>query len=526
MLPRRRIGAISLIMAMFVALAACGGGGNDNSRSNNDGPPVRGGSAVWLTNGESTVAPNAYAIGVSYKFAAVYDSLVGINPETGEPVFRQAESVTPNEDNSVWTIKLRAGLKFTDGTPFDAQAIADWWDYSAAPENGMPSQSTLAGFAGWKVLDDTTLEVNIGYPRGSFYNDLSLSTVVSLGMIPSPTMVKNAGDAFGTSAKTFAAAGPFKIQEWVNGDHMTLVRNPDYWDPEKPYLDELTFKVTDGLADGNVDAILSGAGQLAYQNTPNPAHDRLVEAGGQKIEGPENSMVTAPFNIRPPFDDLRVRQAMVLASKVSDLPEKVVPGSVAVTTFFPEESAMYDPDVVQDSDDLEAAQALVDEYLAETGESTIEGTFLTPNNSTSTWGLAVVQNLNRLDHVNFEVDQRDLAAFATARSAGEFDLTYNYSPAPGTATEEYRNQYYTGGTGNIGNFSDPALDKLLDETRGAATVEDRKAALSQITAELFDQAALIGMFYKNTKTIAGGEVGYGSLLDPSSPNPDDIWIKD
>ncbi|KRB75066.1 hypothetical protein ASE01_17020 [Nocardioides sp. Root190] len=475
-----------------------------------------------MTGDVSVLNPRIITGAFTPQFAALYDSLIQIDPRTGEPIFRQAESVVPNEDKSAWTITLRPGLTFSDGTPFDAAAVKSWWDHELVPANASPVLSTLESFKNFEVVDDQTMTVDVGYPRAAFYNDLAFT---SLGMIPSPTMVSSAGDAFGSSPETFAAAGPFVLKEWVQGDHMLLEANENYWNEGKPYLDELEFKTSTDPST-NADAIASGSADMAYLPFPDPAQERVVDAGGQHISLPNDQQVIITFNVaKAPFDDERVRQALTLATDPKDISDKAQSGlAKPVTTLFPEGSVLYDASVIQKTDDLPAAQTLLDEYLADKGIDSITGSVLTPDNQTADQVSALVQNWNRLDGVDIKIDKKTVAAFVTARSASDFQVTIGYSAQPGYFVEEWLTKWSTDGSGNVQNYSDPELDALLEAGRGYADLEDRKEALNEIGANLLSHAAFIGLTYAEQSVLASNKVKTETMVNPGVPDPAEVWM--
>ncbi|WP_162260315.1 ABC transporter substrate-binding protein [Nocardioides sp. Root190] len=509
---------------LLVVATACGGpsGGGGNGPSK-DGPAKEGGTLDWLVVGEPpTLNPKGYTGALVPQYSALYDSLVQVDPKSGDPIFRQAESVTPNENKSVWTIKLREGLKFSDGTAFNAEAIKAWWDHEKVPANASPVISTLTSFKSYTVEDALTLQVDVGYPRAALYNDLAFT---SLGMIPSPAVVESSGDAFGSSVETFAAAGPFVLKEWVQGDHMTLVANKDYWDEGRPYLDGITFKLS-ADASTNADAVVSGAADMAYQPFPDPAEQRVTDAGGQHIFLPDVQQVIVSFNVaKAPFDDVRVRRALVLATDPKDISDKAQSGlATPVTTLFPEGSSLYDPAVVQKTNDLEQAQELIDEYLQDTGKDSITGSVLSPDNQAADQVSALTQNWNRLDNVDISIDKKTVAAYVSARGAKDFDMVISNSADPGTFVEEWLNKWSTGGAANTQNYSDPELDKLLEAGRGYADQDERKKALNEIGARLMEEAAFVGLTYAQKSVVASNEVRVDAMINPSVPDPAQISI--
>ena len=135
--------------------------------------------------------------------AALYDSIVRYNQATKKYEMRTAESVTPSADSLEWTVKLKPGIKFTDGTDYDAEAVrfgmnrhrvgtgipttdcALWW---ACPRNGVSSSAYMSLVKDIAVVDKLTLKFTLTEPYTAFYYNLSAEAA----MIPSPTAMKKA----------------------------------------------------------------------------------------------------------------------------------------------------------------------------------------------------------------------------------------------------------------------------------------------------------------------------------------------
>jgi ABC-type transport system substrate-binding protein len=177
-----RVTAAAAVLAL--GLAACGGGDNGDGGSD-------GGSDAGAPSGEpggtyaadltepSYLAPasNCYESECSAVLDLINDPLVSINFESGELEFDGlAESVEPNDDQTVWTVKLKEGRTFHNGEPVNADAFLRAWNYSQNPKNaqataGFMSRIKGAGkgkeMAGLKKVDDTTFEVTLNGPFSS-----------------------------------------------------------------------------------------------------------------------------------------------------------------------------------------------------------------------------------------------------------------------------------------------------------------------------------------------------------------------
>src|SRR5262245_11043976 len=229
-LTGRRLAA--LLLAAALTMAGCGGG-SDASGSGGDA----GGELTFLNFSETPTLDPALGRnssgGGQIQLVPIYDMLAEVDAD-GEITPRLAESVE-TDDALHWTITLRDGLKFSDGTPLDADAVIAQWKRLADPATASPSASEAATMKSYEAVDGRTIEVTLVERNSQWARYL----MRGLGMIPSPTALAKEGENFASAP---VGAGPFKVEDFVRDDHLTLVRNPNYWDAPRPYLDKVTFR--------------------------------------------------------------------------------------------------------------------------------------------------------------------------------------------------------------------------------------------------------------------------------------------
>src|SRR5262249_51506281 len=241
---------------------------------------------------------------------AVYDKLLYADPASGGMVPRLAESMTTT-DATTWTLKVRPGIKFTDGTPYDATAVKCNWDRHADPANNSPWGTTVKNIT-YQVLDPLTLKITLKSASGQFPRVVS----DQLSFIGSPTAEAAAGNQAGYNPKP-VGAGPFVLKEWVRSASETLDRNPAYWDSPRPYLDRLIFRtLTDEQQ--RLNGCKVGEGQVDFTTTPLTADSG--KDSGNVVVSPSINSSTIYFNLkRLPFSDKNARQAVQLAIDVDQI---------------------------------------------------------------------------------------------------------------------------------------------------------------------------------------------------------------
>lgn len=332
--------------------------------------PVVGGTLRYGISADSNgINPAASSMSVNGLIMgnAVFDTLSATTPD-GQWVPYLAESFTPNDDNTQWTMKLREGVTFHDGTPLNADAVVvNFESQRAHPLVGLAVKPFYPEEGAITVVDDLTVTFNLLDP------DAKWPTAVSgqLGMVASPTWLAAASED-GTLNQEPVGTGPFKFESRSEDSVTRFVRNDEWWNGEV-YLDAVEFfPVPD--PDARNDLLFGG--DLDALHTTNQASILDLQDDGsiQNVLNDASEESFAMINSsQAPFDDIRARKALTLATPV-DLYNDLIALGVnrpAEQMFIPE-SPFYNPDVVQEHDDPDAAAALVAEYCAERGSETNE----------------------------------------------------------------------------------------------------------------------------------------------------------
>jgi peptide/nickel transport system substrate-binding protein len=253
---------------------------------------IEGGNMVYALNGDMVLAdPALVSDGNSLLVAEqVVENLVGLQPGTISTVIPVLAAALPtvSADGLTYTFTLRTGIKFHDGTDFNADAVVynynRWQNFPAgdlqtddyyygAVFGGFGSASNVASVT---APDEQTVVITLKTPQSNF---LLASTLAVFG-IQSPAALK-AGNADTTpiSSNKYAqgqlpqgqdmvGTGPFILKEWVPGDHVTIVKNPNYWDtPNAAHLDQVTFKPI-GDSTATLQALQSGGVDAAFSISP------------------------------------------------------------------------------------------------------------------------------------------------------------------------------------------------------------------------------------------------------------------
>lgn len=233
-------------------------------------------------------------------YANVFEGLTRIGP-SGEVLPALAESWTISDDGKVYTFKLHKGVKFHDGSDFDAEDVKFSLDRARAPDSVNAQKGLFAAIDTVEVIDPETVQVTLKHPQGAFLYNMGWGDAV---IVAPESADRNKEKPIGT--------GPFRFEHWAKGSAVTLVKSDNYWgDPVA--LDKVEFRFIPDAA-AAVPAVLSGDVQ-AFPFFPADAVSQ-VEGNPQLkvvIGSTEGETILAMNNKKPPLDNLKVRQAISYA---------------------------------------------------------------------------------------------------------------------------------------------------------------------------------------------------------------------
>ena len=356
----RSFGTASLSTAVIVIAAACSSGGSSggtspsSSASSSSGTfsvsqPKTGGSITVLeSKGYSgdwpdglDPASNLDAIPNQDMMEAIYGQLFMLGPG-GKIQPDLATGYTFSPDAKTVTITLRQGVKFTDGTPFNAQAVIDNWNRDFGPlavKAGIsprwnvarinPKDPTSAPVKGtFAATGPYTVVVHQNVPNAAFINQLFDSIPT---WIASPTAIAKMGEqAF---AKNPVGAGPFVVDSDTLSNQLVVKRNTNYWQAGRPYLDQITFK-TVGTDETALETMLAGGAQV-YGGLGETALINEAEQHFQVLDQPGTSPYDLQLNTAiAPFNNPKARQAIYAATDFAPILQHIFGNRYPVVEGF------------------------------------------------------------------------------------------------------------------------------------------------------------------------------------------------
>ncbi len=257
----------------------------------------------------------------------IYNRLLDTKLGTAESIPGLATSWESSEDGKTWTFKLREGVKFHDGTDFNADAVKfnveRWWDpdhplgFRDAGKNYEIWANLFGGFRGEeksllqevKVEDDYTIQFILQQPFAAFPAAIGSGY---FGMA-SPTAIENSQETYGTPNSQAVGTGAFIFEEWRKGDRIILSKNPDYWQSDLPKTEQLVFRfITDPAA--RLAELRAGGVDFTVDLTPDQRQEIEDDSNLEVVLRPSFNVGYLALNPSyEPLSKLEVRQAIASA---------------------------------------------------------------------------------------------------------------------------------------------------------------------------------------------------------------------
>lgn len=513
--------AVAAVLVLS-AFSGCGGGDSDapSDASGPSGEPVTGGTGRIIQNAEPrgldpAVIANSYAVSPVVG-NALYGELMIDDPETGEIEYRIAKDFSSEDGGKTFTLTLRDDVNFSDGTPLTANDVKATWEHAKDPATASVDFPQATQLDKITVVDDTTLTVSLVTKTPKFANSI-LQT--GLNWITSTKAIASGSAGMDTNP---IGAGPYTLEKFARQDVITLVRNEDYYEAGKPYLDRLEVRTIadpeqrfNTLQSGGADLALEGQAINIWKADQAGLQTNVLDLGG--------GIMLSLNNTKPPFDDVRARQALAAALDLAQIDDAMSQGKGGVpTSLFAKSSPFYE-DLPLITKDPAKAQELLDELAAD--GKPLSFTLSVFPGAGAVLGSSIQTQLSAFKNVKAEVATIDLATYGKTMATKDYEVITN-SITLG-AEPEPRLWFSLHGTsgGNFSGVDDAEINAALDAGRDGATEAERKTAYDALQKRLIE---IVPMIIHQTGTLAymantnvGGaqQYGHGSLL------PETLWIQ-
>ncbi|GHU67782.1 glutathione ABC transporter substrate-binding protein GsiB [Clostridia bacterium] len=509
---------LSLILAVLLMTAALG----STALGESIGAIIENQSSLEIPVGESVSQDTDLVAAVTVDFTTmdpvdtsdtlsggiqrlIMDGLFGFDDDMAL-VNMLATGYEANDDATEYTIFLRQGIAFTDGTPWNADALmanlAKWDDKSLALKRTALLSDVLDS---WEGVDEYTVKIRLAQSFGSFINTLAHPATV----VMSPKQIEQGVDV---AAEAPIGTGQYTFVEWIRGDHLTLALNKDWWgyDPEQtdgtPFaapdagFKTITFKpVPEGAT--RVAMIQSGDAQLIW-TVPSETLDMLRNDSAVTL-GIRKSLVAYYIFLntqKAPYSDKRVRQAINYAIDKNAYLAVVQNGSGSLPTSIIGPDTQYATQHPMYEYDVEKSKAL----LAEAGyPDGFKASIIASNSSANVKAGEFLKQ--QLGEVGIELDLQLMESAIVNSKIQDVDV-------PGAEAEvEMYLSGWSSSTGdsdwairplfdsasippnnfNISYYSNPEVDALLKEGLSTADPEVRAAAYAKVQDILWDDSPVV-----------------------------------
>lgn len=451
---------------------------------------VRGGTLrIGLNSDLFTMDPQLSNAAVDRQvYQSIFNPLVRLNKDlTLKPELAEKWEFT---DPTTLVMNLRKGVKFHDGTDFNAKAVKFNFDRMMNPDTKSLRASEIAAIKEVQVVDDYTVKFILKSPSAPLLAILSDRA----GMIISPAAIEKYGKDL---ARNPVGTGPYQFVEWVTGDHLTVKKYDGYWEKGAdgqplPYLDQVIYKpVTDAsvrltsVKTGTLDLIdqIASKDYAALKGSKDPIMDEVAGLGWQALE---------INNAKPPFDKVEVRQAINYAVDRDSIVKDVLFGiATAGQGPIPPSSWAYDASVNTYKRDVNKAKELLtkagltppvkfDCMIVNTPDALLLGQAIKEELAQGGFDMNIVQ-----------LDFPTALAKQNAKDYTCFQIGWSGRPDPDA---NYYQFIYSKGSNNVYNYGNPKVDDLLDKARASYDQAQRK------------------QFYTDSIKVVNDEGGIGAYL--------------
>jgi peptide/nickel transport system substrate-binding protein len=460
---------------------------------------------VGLSQNPDTLDPGASGlVGAGRVDAQIFDPLVYQTSTESTWTPGLATNVTVNSNATVYTFTLRHGVKFQDGTPFNAAAVKATFDHIVDPATKSVSAAAyLSDYTGTTVTGDYTAAIHFSDPKPSFAQEMTTSTFG----IDSPTALKKWGTNYGQHP---VGTGPFSFKSWTNNSEVQLVRNSSYtWGPKfygsgPSKIKSITFRVlSDATAQNN--ALSTGEIQVADSLTPQDA--KAAQGSGKTVDSVVQPGMPYGYALnfdKAPTSDLAVRQAVIHAVNRKSIVKTLFQGQYSLASSVVTPAI---PGYVDDSKDYTYDPKLADQLLDQAGWVKGSDGMRSKN--------GVPLTINMLDIANFGFDgmstliQADLQkvgikANISSQAWPTVVSTYNKGTQntaswffgdddPALVKTMFDCDQVKAGY-NLSHFCDPALDTQMNAADTTPAAADRATAFTSVFTKLDGDALYIPMY--------------------------------
>ena len=390
-----------------------------------------------------------------------------------------ALSATPSPDGKTWTITLRQGVSFHDGTPFTADAVVHHWSRLLTPDNKFRGRSQVAPIRAVEKIDDFTVRFVLAHAWLPFPGILA-DTRTLITHIPAPQAVDS-----GTQMRAPVGTGPFMFKEWKAGDRLVVTKNPNYWRKVEPYLDKIVFKPAPdhqtrfaSLQSGQMDMIFMDRGHILEKADKD---DSLAHYQGD-ANGAEIFLLNTT---QPPLSDPRVRRAIAHAWDQSTYIHMSYKDSIP-TAHHPFGNEISCGETGYRQPNLEKSKQLVAEY----GQPIEIECLHTKTKRGREFGL-MLQQFCKEAGLTVTPQGMNVGPIVKKVFSKDYHVSSWRIPAMVDLGPYLFRSFHSQSRGNFSGYANPQMDRLLEAQRTETNPDKRQRLFCAIATLLNDDAPIL-----------------------------------
>lgn len=436
------------------------------------------------------------------------------------------------KDNKTWTFHLRPGIRWSDGTPITAQDVVFTWRRLIDPKTASPyasylttvnvvnANSVLAGKLppdqlGIKALDSQTVQVELTRPMSYF-----LQMVAHYSLFPvSQATVEKYGEKW-TQPQNMVSSGPFKLKTWTVNERIVAVRNPDYWDNSHTVLSQMTYLP---IGSGAADVNRYRAGEIDItRSIPEIQFVSLKkELGSQVHVSPSLAVYYYAFNNqKPPFNDVRVRQALALGLDRDIIANKVLgQGQTPAYSITPDNTGGFRPkpaayaNWTQDQRNTQARKLLSEAGFGPDHPLKFNLLYNT-NESHQRIAIAASSMWKKNLGVTAVLQNQEWKTMLDTMHQGNYEVVRYAWIADYNEPSTFLNTFRSDSTENTPHFKNAEYDKVLDDALAATSKQQVNDDYQRAEDILSSEAPVVPLYHYVSAKLVKPYIGGYDDRDP------------
>jgi peptide/nickel transport system substrate-binding protein len=453
--------------------------------------PVRGGKlTVAQSNEPASLDPiMGNAQGTDRSVYNLFAENLLYQDDKGEFHPQLAESWTLAEDGKSLIFKLRPGVKFQDGTDFNAEAVKFNLDRVIDPKVAARARQYIGDLESTEVIDPLTVKINLKQPSGPFLTALATEP----GSMVSPTAVRERGADF---ARSPIGTGPFQITDWGAGK-VEAKRFDGYWGGA-PYLDTVTVRTISNTAVKLVE-LKSGSVQLGDTIQVKDIPDLESDPNLKLVDKTQVLTAYMAFNnSKPPFNNINLRKAVSHAISREALEKAVSRGQGGVMSGLEAPvSPVWSEEIKGHNLNLELAR---EAYKKSGHKGPL--TLLVIQRDPDTQIAQMIQSMCKAAGIDLRISVLERLAWVERTTNGNFELGLLRGGSPGPDPDMLFSQFYGRNASNdYARILNPEVWDMVDQARRLSNMADRKKIYVAIQQKILDNYWQTYLFWRPQKEI-------------------------